>query len=199
MVSSTDVAPDDTVSVLDTRRNAYIAFTDILEWAEPGTHVEAGKPTLGSLLAKCVEACRITARPSTRDIYGEFQLGLSDTLEAPSAAFTDTWALSPFDHIGENIRLRFENALLQRGLAEIEQRLARIEAALPEVKVVVLREISRSEAKKEIKEFFAQGDALDYEDIIDKLSLDLELVVDICNELIEEGEIAPDAGVHATG
>jgi len=188
MVSPTDVAPDDTVSVFDTRRDAYIAFTDIREWAEPG-----------NLLAKCLEAWRVTVRPSTWDIYGEFQLGLSDTLEAPGAAFTDTWALSPLHQVGENIRLRFENALLQRGLAEIEQRLARIEAALPEVKLVVLREISRSEAKKEIRELFAQGDAFDYEDIIDKLSLDLELVVDICNELIEEGEIAPDARVHATG
>jgi len=198
MASPTDVVPYDAEPVFDTRSVAHIAFIDAGRAQE--AYFGAGTATLIRLAAKCLEASRPSVRPSTWDDYIEIQWREPETMEPMgTSGFADPSGFSLIAHLSENRRLRHENALLQRGLSEIEQRLARIEAALPEVKVVVLREISRTEAKQEIKELFAQGEALDYEDIIDKLSLDLELVVDICNELIEEGEIAPDGGVHATG
>jgi regulator of replication initiation timing len=187
--------PEDAGSVVDTRRQAYVAFTDILGRVQRDVYyVEVGKPSLSSLFAECLEAWRTTVRPSTWDSYIEFQSRLPETLEAISAAgLADTSGFSLLGQLSENMRLRLENALLQRGLGQIEERLARIEATLPEVKVVVLREISRDEAKREIKQLFARGRALYYEDIVDEVRLDLELVVDICNELVEEGEISPVA------
>ena len=64
--------------------------------------------------------------------------------------------------------------LLERGIKE---------------EIVVLREISRDEAKAEIERLFAEGKTVYYSDIAKKLRIDLELVVDICEELFKEGKI----------
>jgi len=52
-----------------------------------------------------------------------------------------------------------------------------------------LRSIDRKEAMKEIQELFKEGETLYYSDIAERLKLDLELVVDICNELESNGII----------
>ena len=96
----------------------------------------------------------------------------------------------------ENWYLLQENAALQQRLEALETRISRLESVAPEAKVIVLREITREQANQEIRELFASGDVLDYEGIVERLHLDLELVVAICDELIREGEIGPDAGVH---
>ena len=54
---------------------------------------------------------------------------------------------------------------------------------------VILKTISREEAVKEIEELFKKEGTLYYSDIADRLRLDLELVVDICNELEAKGII----------
>lgn len=56
-------------------------------------------------------------------------------------------------------------------------------------KIVVLREISKEEAEKEILKLFSGGQVLYYSDIAEKLGLDLQLVVEICNELQSKGRI----------
>lgn len=58
-----------------------------------------------------------------------------------------------------------------------------------EEKVIVLRELSHQEAKEEILALFKDGDVHDYGDIAERLKLDLQQVVEICNELEEEGVI----------
>jgi len=63
---------------------------------------------------------------------------------------------------------------------------------IPEERVIVLREISKKEAKEEIKQLFSSGRTLYYSDIAEELRLDLELVVDICHELQESGELRID-------
>ena len=97
------------------------------------------------------------------------------------------------DLVVENLLLRSWYGHIAGELAQLRERVHRLEATAPEVKVVVLREISRDEAKKEIAELFASGEALDFEQIVERLGIDLELVVEICNELMEAGEIGPDA------
>lgn len=97
------------------------------------------------------------------------------------------------DLVVENLVLRSWYGHIAGELAQLRERVHRLEETAPEVKVVVLREISRDEAKKEIAELFASGEALDFEQIVERLGIDLELVVDICNELMEAGEIGPDA------
>jgi hypothetical protein len=89
----------------------------------------------------------------------------------------------------ENMQLRNENLMLRDTISRIEERLAGIEAFIPVEKVVVLREISRDEAKQEITKLFSTGKTLYYSDIVEQLKIDLELVVDICDELIREGKI----------
>ncbi|MDE0236015.1 MAG: hypothetical protein OXN95_02180 [bacterium] len=56
-------------------------------------------------------------------------------------------------------------------------------------KVIDLREITKEEARDEIIDLFATGEVLYYSDIAERLRLELEMVVDICQRLIDEGLI----------
>lgn len=85
--------------------------------------------------------------------------------------------------------LEQETYALRQRIQKIEERLATIEAIIPKEKVVVLREISKKEAGKEILALFATGQTLYYSDIAEQLRLDLKLVVEICNELQRRKEI----------
>lgn len=89
----------------------------------------------------------------------------------------------------ENMQLGKENLLLRDKLKNIEERLAIIEASLPQEKIIILREVSKEVAEKEIKALFTEGQILYYSDIAERLRLDLQLVVEICNELQSKGEI----------
>lgn len=55
--------------------------------------------------------------------------------------------------------------------------------------MIVLREISKEEAKQEIRGLFAGGRTLYYSDIAEELRLDLKFVVELCHELESAGEI----------
>ena len=93
----------------------------------------------------------------------------------------------------ENMQLRNENITLKDAIRRIEERLTSIEASLPSEKVLILRDISKEDAKNEIKRLFSSGNTLYYSDIAQKLGLDLELVIGICNDLQRRGEITIDA------
>ena len=77
-------------------------------------------------------------------------------------------------------------------LERIKQKLLELESR---EKVIVLKEITREEAKGEIQQLFASGRTLYYSDIVKELKLDLETVVDICNELQESRQIEVDASI----
>ena len=64
---------------------------------------------------------------------------------------------------------------------------------LDDGEVIVLRTVNRQEATKEIVELFQAGETLFYSDIAKRLRLDLQTVVEICQELIEAEEIEIDA------
>jgi len=89
----------------------------------------------------------------------------------------------------QNAQLGTENFLLRQRIRAVEERLAKIEASLPKERVLILREISREEAREEIRNLFSTGRTLYYSDIAEQLRLDLKLVVDICSELQSKGEI----------
>ncbi|MBA7612074.1 hypothetical protein ES703_19308 [subsurface metagenome] len=84
---------------------------------------------------------------------------------------------------------------LQEELKQAKQRLAELESRISGEEVIVIREITREEAKQEIQQLFQSGRTLYYSDIARELKLDLELVVEICNELRESGLVEVDAGV----
>jgi dCTP deaminase len=57
-------------------------------------------------------------------------------------------------------------------------------------RTVVLRTIPREQAKQEILDLFRESkETLFYSDVSERLSLDLQLVVELCNELESEGRI----------
>jgi hypothetical protein len=85
-----------------------------------------------------------------------------------------------------------ENVLLHEELERIKQRLLELEEKVSKENVIVLRDITREEAKEEIQKLFMSGRTLYYSDIAEELRLDLELVVDICRELQENKKIGID-------
>jgi hypothetical protein len=85
-------------------------------------------------------------------------------------------------------------ALLEE-LKQTKQRLAELESRIFWEEVNVIRDITREEAKQEIQQLFKSSRTLYYSDIARELKLDLELVVDICNELQESGLVELDARV----
>ncbi|MDP3061776.1 MAG: hypothetical protein Q8O40_00985 [Chloroflexota bacterium] len=74
---------------------------------------------------------------------------------------------------------------LEREVAELKTRLE----AQEEEEVIVLRDISREQAKDEIRVLFKAGETLYYSDIVRRLGLDVSLVVELCDELESEGEV----------
>lgn len=89
----------------------------------------------------------------------------------------------------QNAQLITENITLRETIRHMEERLSRIEDVIPSQKVIVLRDISKEEAKEEIVSLFSKGNTLYYSDIAEKLTIDLQVVVDICNELQQSREI----------
>ena len=73
-------------------------------------------------------------------------------------------------------------------VAELEQE-AESARAIQRDGIIVLREIGKEQARKEIIESFEAGEPLDQADLADALSLDFSLVVEICDELIKEGVV----------
>lgn len=70
----------------------------------------------------------------------------------------------------------------------LEERVARLEEDSAE-KVIVLREVTPEEARAEIVALFETGETLYYSDISERLRIDLEMVIEICHELQEQGVI----------
>jgi len=85
--------------------------------------------------------------------------------------------------------LEEENAALGDSIIKMGEKIAELEKRIPKEAVIILRDISRDQARHEIRELFKGGGSYYYSEIIDILELDLELVVDICSELISSGEI----------
>lgn len=80
---------------------------------------------------------------------------------------------------------------LRSRVAALEAQVARLEENSAE-QVIVLREITREEARIEITDLFRAGETLYYSDIAERLRIDLETVVAICRELQEEGAVRVD-------
>ncbi len=81
-------------------------------------------------------------------------------------------------------------------IEELQKKVNKLMENLPTQKTIILREIDKTQAKQEIKKLFtATDEPLYYSDIAEELKLDLEMVVEICEELIKEGEIEIDTDI----
>jgi predicted transcriptional regulator len=83
-------------------------------------------------------------------------------------------------------RLKKQVAILSARVAELERET---EAArdMKSDNIIVLRDITREQARKEILEAFAADEPLDHADLAEGLRLEISLVFEACNELIDEG------------
>ena len=83
---------------------------------------------------------------------------------------------------------------LKARVSVLEEQVARLEEDSVE-KVIVLREVTEEEARAEIIDLFATGETLYYSDISERLRIGLDLVVDVCQELQQQGAIGVDDDV----
>ncbi len=112
------------------------------------------------------------------------QVGSYRTIDFSSALFSFTKV------VREEIRSMEErmNERIDRRMNELIEKQNIKEGTTEEV--IMLRSISREQAKEEIMELFDKSsDKLYYSDIVEALKLDLEEVVEIVEELKAEGEV----------
>ena len=93
------------------------------------------------------------------------------------------------------VLLKSEIERLEQLVQELTARVAELERDSEGAKdaqpdgFIEIREISKGQAKKEIRQAFESGQPLDQADLADELSLEISIVVEVCNELIEEGVV----------
>lgn len=92
-------------------------------------------------------------------------------------------------------RLVLEFFNMKAEIVRLKDKVAELEGGSSGEGEIVIKELSREEAKEEIKQLFHSDRTLYYSDIVKELGLDLEMVVDICDELQKSKEIAIDASV----
>ena len=76
---------------------------------------------------------------------------------------------------------------------DLEEEVVRLLTLATDEEIIELRVISREEAKQEILAMFQSGETLFYSDLATRLRLDLPLVVEVCQQLEQEGEIEVNA------
>ena len=81
---------------------------------------------------------------------------------------------------------------LKERVRELEDQLEVLKATVGMSKVIVLRSVTKEQAKREIQDLFDTGETLYYSDVARRLDLELDLVVALCNELVQEGYIGTD-------
>lgn len=78
---------------------------------------------------------------------------------------------------------------LSSRIEALEEKLSELQK---EQEVIVLREVTREDAKDEIENLFKEDRVLYFSDVAKELRIDLEVVVEICEELLAEGKISID-------
>jgi hypothetical protein len=89
------------------------------------------------------------------------------------------------------LHLRTENARLMKENEVLKAKVAAMQATNSAEEFLEIREIPREQAKEEIRAFFKDrhGEAIYPSDIMEALSLDYDLVYEICEELEKEGMV----------
>ena len=85
--------------------------------------------------------------------------------------------------------MQAEIKVLKGKVASLEAQVRSLEASVQEGELIVLRTVTRKQAKREIHDMFRSGQTLYYSDISRRLRIELPLVVEICHQLEQEGEI----------
>jgi hypothetical protein len=99
-----------------------------------------------------------------------------------------------FEHTNlyvECLRLEAENAKLKAENVALSAKVDAMQLTNSAEKFMEIREIPRDQAKEEVRAFFKahDGEAIYPSDVMEALSLDYDLVYEICEELEKEGKI----------
>jgi hypothetical protein len=80
---------------------------------------------------------------------------------------------------------------LKQKVARLEQRIVELESEKSPATYIELRDISYPKVKEEIAQYFLKNDGkeIGYEELIEELKIDPKMIVQACNELLEEGKI----------
>jgi|GEM_PF-3919124 len=111
---------------------------------------------------------------------------LSFTLKGATVSITTSGSEEPVRR-ADIEKLNEEIKRLKESVSALEAQLVARE------EVIMLRAISREQAKGEIRELYSSGETLYYSDVAQRLRLDLRLIVELCQELEEEGALEIDA------
>jgi len=130
---------------------------------------------------------------------GDIKAAAEAARAARKAARQAGEAAAAVDNAAAEAARRAEAAISQsvsllRRIEALEERLEKLESGVRREDAAALPGMSRDEAKNRIAALFSAGDRLYYSEIAKELSIDLELVSDICDELVREGRIKIDRG-----
>lgn len=87
--------------------------------------------------------------------------------------------------------MKMENARLKAENVSLRKRVVAMQATNSAEKFLEIRDIPRDQAKEEVRAFFEShhGETIYPSDVMEALSLDYDLVYEICEELEKEGNI----------
>ena len=91
----------------------------------------------------------------------------------------------------ECLQLKAENDKLKAENEDLRAKVVAMQATNSSEKFLEIREIPREQAKEEVRAFFKahHGEAIYPSDVMEALSLDYDLVYEICEELEKEGMV----------
>lgn len=86
---------------------------------------------------------------------------------------------------------------IERKIDEVNDRLEKLDNKIEELRrfyprIVVVEEIPKDEAKHKVEEYFKENKEADIEELMINLKIPVEILVDIIDELKEEGKIASE-------
>ncbi|MBU4233909.1 MAG: hypothetical protein KKD99_04325 [Proteobacteria bacterium] len=114
-----------------------------------------------------------------------------DTTSPLRSSIPDSVEFSKTNLYTECLQLRAENAKLKAENEGLRAKVVAMQATNSAEKFLEIREIAREQAKEEVRAFFKEhhGEAIFPSDVMEALSLDYDLVYEICEELEREGAV----------
>jgi cell division protein FtsB len=142
-----------------------------------------------------------STEPSTYIVFaapGIYPVGAATTMWMSNVA-----SLSAEIAVGGEYSIFVSSANLPDPITEMREAIEKLAAKVTELEreiqnlrsdtqeeVIVLRTISREQAKSEILSLFRAGEVLDQAEVAQSLSLPLGMVAELCTELVQEGRIS---------
>lgn len=113
------------------------------------------------------------------------------TAKTLRSSIPDSEKIANIGLYAECLQLKAENAKLKAENEDLRAKVVAMQATNSSEKFLEIREIPREQAKEEVRAFFKahHGEAIYPSDVMEALSLDYDLVYEICEELEKEGMV----------